>query len=248
MISFKSKDIAIREADRITRYAHSIYPHVSESRMGNLLDKHIAKNSGNEKICSKLCTTKYKNAMRIDNLRARGGYGIEQFYYIIDMLKNKAFANCYENAVFAQLLGKINGIKNIYPSKMFFTQNSSGRAMDLYHAVAVITDKPFEKDFKYQFKNKDAIIVDSWLGITEYAGEYLNRLRNQFFKSFPNLLSSNEITEKNVAFNSNSVSEYNQKIKKCFKHEFYFKLHDDEVVTDEQVEIIKKDFPELILK
>ena len=247
MISFQSRNSAIRNADRITRHVNSVYPHISESKFRIYANEVIQNNSGNPKMCLDLSKLKFKYESKMDALRFRGGYGLEQFKIIIDNLKNHKLGNCYESAILAQIIGKINGIKNIYPAQMFFTKNSPQINMQLDHAVAVITDKPFEKDFKYQFKNKDAIIVDPWLCVTDYVGEYLSRIRNQLHKNFP-FLSDNEIRMKNFAANSNNLAEFNQTRKKCFKHEFFFKLHEDEISTPEETEMLKKEFPELIFK
>lgn len=246
MITFEGRQSIIRKADRITRKTNSVYPHLSESKKRIFINQVIQKNSFNQKMCNDLSKLKYKYETKLDNLRFRGGYGIEQFRIIIDNLKNHRIGNCYESAILAQIIGKINGVKNIYPAQIYFTKNSSKVNMQFDHAVAVLTDKPFEKDYKYQFKNKEAIVIDPWLGITDFAGEYFNKLRTQFSKIFPIQLSDDSRKMRLIALESSNLEEFHKKRKECFKPEFYLKLHDDEVLSEEDALILKKDYPELI--
>ncbi len=246
MINFRSKNSAIRQADRITRTVNSVYPHISESKSKLNIDKFISKNTENEKRNYTLSKLKLKNSMKLDNLRNRGGYGFEQFRIIIENLKKHKIGNCYEESVLAQIIGKINGIKNIYPASVYYTKSPFEKSIKFYHAVAIITDKPFAKDYKYQFKNKDAIIVDPWLGITEFAREYFNRLITQFAKEFPNKISDNTNLLKCISRDSKSIEEFNTKRRQCFKPEFFLTLHDDEVLSEADAEKLKQEFPELI--
>lgn len=248
MITFQSRNGTIRKADRITRHVNSVYPHISESRTRIFINQVIQKHTDNQNICNKLSGLKFKYEKKLDNLRFRGGYGIEQFRIIIDNLKNHKLGNCYESAVLAQIIGKINGLKNIYPAQIYFTKNNSKAIMQFDHAVAVVTDKPFEKDYKYQLKNKDAIIIDPWLGVTDFAGEYILKLKSLFIRKFPNQLSDDSRMLQLIAQDSKNTEEFNQKRKKCFKPDFYFKLHDDEVLLPEEALILKKEYPELIIK
>lgn len=247
MINFKSRNSAIRQADRITRSVCSIYPHVSVSKSNINIERIVKKNSNNQNKCYKLLNLQLKNSMKIDKLRYRGGFGLEQFKIIIENLKKHKIGNCYEETVLAQIIGKINGIKNIYPASIYFTKNASGVNMEFDHAVAIITDKPFEKGYKYPFKNRDAIIIDPWLGITEFAGEYFNRLRTQFAKIFPNKISDNTPLLKCISRDSKSIAEFNTRRRQCFKPEFFLKLHDEEVLSESDAEKLKKEFPELML-
>ncbi len=246
MISFKSRNEAIRKADRITRAVNSIYPHISESRISNSV-KHQQAIKYPKDICVKLGNFKLNKSLMIDNLRFKHGKGIDLFRDIINMLKEHKIGNCYESAVVAQIIGKINGIENIFPAKIFFNKNSSGYQQQLDHVVAIITDKSFKPEGYYNFKNKDAIIVDPWLGVTEYAGDYINKLRTNFADIFPG------IPDLKYTFNllksiSHNVEEFKTKRKNTFKPDFSFKLHTDELLSAKDAESLKKEYPELILK
>lgn len=246
MINFKSKNIAIKNADRITRAANSIYPHISESKNRKKISHFQTINFPNE-ICYKLSNLGWKNTVKIDKLRYRSGEGIDLFRNIIDMLKNNRIGNCYEESILAQIIGKINGINNIYPSKIFFNRNSSGCQSQLDHVVAIITDKPFKNGYKYNLKKKDAIVIDTWLGITEYIGDYIRRIKTDFIELFPGI-PDYEYSRKNIVRMSDNIDQFKQKRKKIFKPDFSFMLHDEGVITDEYVKKLKEEYPELILK
>ena len=160
MITFQSRNSAIVKADRITRSVNSVYPHISESKARKAVGYHLQYTVTDTKTGYKLSNLMLKNSNKIDNLRCRSGMGIDLFENIIDMLKNKKIGNCYEKSMLCQIIGKINGIKNIYPAKIYCTRNSSGATVQLDHVVAVITDIPLGACRKYSYKNKDAVILD----------------------------------------------------------------------------------------
>ena len=246
MISFKSRNQAIRQADKITLAAKSTYSHISESRTSKRIN-HIQAIHYPDPICYRFGNLKIKNSNRLDNLRYRNGKGIDAFRNIIDMLKNHKIGNCYEESILAQIIGKINGIKNIYPSKIYFNKNSSGNQMQLDHVVAIITDKPFKQGYKYDFKNKDAVVIDPWLGITEFAGDYIRRIKTDFIEIFPNIPDFKHWL-KGIAKSSDNINQFKLERKKLFKPDFSFMLHNEDVLPDEYVKILKDEFPELILK
>lgn len=248
MISFKGRNISIINADRITRHVNSVYPHLSESKSILSINHGMNKYAGKQTKTYGLANLKLRLMSKMDNFRYRGGFGFEQFKIIIDNFKNHHLGNCYESAILAQIIGKINGQKNIYPAQLYFTKDSSEKKIQFDHAVAVIIDKAFDKNYKYQFKNKDAIIVDPWLGVTEFAGEYINKLRTLYFKMFPGQLSDYSNKMEILASESKTIEEFNQKRKEIFKPKFYFELHDKEVLSMDDAQILSKEFPELIIK
>ena len=246
MISFQSRNSAIRQADRITRSVNSIYPHISESKTKKMAEHQQFLNYP-DKICYKLGNLKLKNSIKIDTLRYKHREGIDLFRDIIDMLKNHKIGNCYESAVVAEIIGKINGIKNIYPSKIFFNKNSSGYQTQLDHVVAIITDNSFMPDRYYSFKNKDAIIIDPWLGITEFAGDYINKLRTNFVNIFSGIPDYKD-TSKFLKRTTNNIEEFKKTQKYMFKPDFSFKLHVNEVLSIEDANTLKNEYPELVIK
>ncbi len=246
MITFQSRNKAIRDADRITRAVNSIYPHISESKIKKSVE-HQQAIKYPDNICYKLGNFRLKKSMKLDNLRYKQGDGTDLFRDIINMLKQHKIGNCYESAVVAQIIGKVNGINNIYPAKIFYNKEKSGYQTQLDHVVAIITDKSFEPKGYYNFKNKDAIIVDPWLGVTEYAGDYINKLRTDFANIFSGI-SDLKYTFKFLKSITHNIEEFKEKRKYMFKPDFTFKLHTEELLSVQDAEILKKEYPELILK
>ena len=246
MISFQSRNSAIRQADKITRSVNSIYPHISESK-SRININHYQAIKYPHPVCYRFGNLANRNSAKLDNLRYRSGEGVDIFRNIIDMLKNKQIGNCYEKSILAQIIGKINGIKNIYPSKIYFNRNSSGYKMQLDHVVAIITDKPFEQGAKYSFKNKDAIVIDPWLGITEYVGDYLRRIKTNFIDLFPSIPDS-KYSLKILAQSSKNIEQFNKGRKELFKPDFLFAQHHEDIFPGEYTNTLKKEYPELILK
>ena len=146
----------------IQRKAKCVYPHVSPYNMSGL------------KSCDYGVNNKFYNY--ILNLQKK----LEFFRYnllsesrsfhkdLIENLKNGLkLGNSYEEATLASVIAKINGIKNIY------TASIDG----LDHAVCVITRKTVKEGKTQVLNNKEAIIIDPQLGITDYANNYFVRLK-----------------------------------------------------------------------
>ena len=167
MISFRSRNEHIRMADIITRKAHSQYPHISVSRNHYLINK------------SEVNRFFWKNMDMRDSLKlASHRMNIEMdeknsYKHIINCLQNK-LGNCSEESKLAELIAKINGQKNIYVGKIF-----AGKGFEK-HEVAFITNKKIEPNKKYSFKSKEALVIDPWLGVTEYAGNYFKLIKTKF--------------------------------------------------------------------
>lgn len=169
MITFTSRHNEIRKADLITRKAHSIYPHISESRISAI----IAQDKVKELFWGQMSM---EYALKFAGERLKMEEDEKNLYqHIIDAMK-KGLGNCAEEAKLAELIGKISGIKNIYSGSIF-----AGKGF-AKHDVAFITDKEIKENKKYQFKNKEALIIDPWLGITEFAGNYFKMIKTTFAK------------------------------------------------------------------
>ena len=169
MITFTSRQKEIRNADLITRKAHSVYPHISESRVSAIISKDKVK----ELFWGQMSM---EYALKFAGERLKMECDEKNLYaHVIEALKN-GLGNCAEEAKLAELIGKINGIKNIYSGSVF-----AGRGF-AKHDVAFITNEEIKPNKKYKFKKKDALIIDPWLGITEFAGNYFKIIKTNFAK------------------------------------------------------------------
>ncbi len=169
MITFTSRNHNIRNADLITRKAHSLYPHISESKITSMIGKDQVKDLFFGQMSLEYALKFAAERLKID-MDEKNTYK-----YILEALQ-KGLGNCYEESKLAEIIARINGQKNIYSGKIY-----AGKGF-AKHEVAFITDKEIKPDKLYRFKNKEAIILDPWLGITDYAGNYFNRIRTNFGK------------------------------------------------------------------
>lgn len=207
MITFQSRNEMVRNADMIARKAHSQYPHISVSRIDTMLGKDKVKHFFWDNMA-------FKYSLKCASERLKVEMDEKNLYKLtVESLKN-GIGNCGEEANLAELIGKINGLKNIYSGKIY-----AGKKFPI-HETAFITDKEIKPSKRYSLKAKDAIIVDPWLGITEYAGEYFRRLKTQFKGTF------------NLRSNSNLKIEA----------DFTSKL------TPYKIKKLKEEYPELVIK
>lgn len=97
----------------------------------------------------------------------RGNYNI---FAILKFLSTHKLGNCHENAALAELVLKLNGVKN---AKTMYIKNGN----TIEHAVCV-----FNKDgspFKEIVNNK-TIIIDPWSQKADFANKMLIYLKNNF--------------------------------------------------------------------
>ena len=167
MISFRSRNEHARIADIITRKAHSQYPHISVSRNHYLINKSEVNRFlwGNMDLRDSLRLASHRINIEMDEKNL--------YNHIINCMKN-GLGNCSEESKLAELIAKINWQKNVYVGKIF-----AGSGFEK-HEVAFITNKKIEPNEKYSFKNKEALIIDPWLGVTEYAGNYFKLIKTNF--------------------------------------------------------------------
>ena len=181
MVTFKSRQEIIRSASTIERRAHSVYPHISPTRAvcqaNSLLGikkwedincKYLHEVNGNLSILR----------MFIDNVRHTASD------MAITCLKNNKVGNCGEEAILARIIGKLSGQRNIYTGNLIAISQKEKSAKPTGHAVAFITDSPVFDNCPKTFSQKEAVIIDPWLGITDVAGNYFNKLKNAFKNNF----------------------------------------------------------------
>lgn len=112
MITFESRQKVIRNADLITRKAHSLYPHVSESRIVSMIGEDKVKDLfwGNMSLRYALKFAAQRYNMEIDEKNL--------YRYVLESLQGR-LGNCAEEAKLAELIARINGQKNVYSGKIF---------------------------------------------------------------------------------------------------------------------------------
>ena len=97
----------------------------------------------------------------------------KQAFSALKMLDEYKQGNCYETAILAQLVLKLNGVKN---ARVLYLKNGS----KLEHAVCVFNrdGSKFEK-----IENNKTIFVDPWAGKADFAGN--------MFKYYDSILGNN---------------------------------------------------------
>lgn len=204
MITFESRHKAVRNADIITRKAHNEYPHISTSKLDNMLGDDMVKEifwgNMNFQYQLKLVKERLRYEDEEKNLHS----------LIIESMKNKRLGNCYEEAKVAEAIGKLNGQSNIYSAKIFYNKKP-------FHEIAFVTDKEIKPNKKYKFKGKEAVIIDPWLSTTSFAGEYFTNLKNTYKNLFPEIKRKRKMQFKVEADFSSHLTSYRlRKLKKNY--------------------------------
>lgn len=171
--SFTSRNSVVRDADWVMRKAKSEFPHFSTTyaRMNysDILDKNYKLN---EYLVNK---TDYLKLERVLSLGS--GTQFKRLKAIISALCDDRLGNCYEDATLADLILKMNGVKNSYRAR--FLTNHGTKKID--HTVTIIDKNPIDK----YFNPKKIIIIDPWLGIADYADRVFKLYKtryNNFFR------------------------------------------------------------------
>ena len=157
---------SLKSAEIIQRRAKNTYQHFSPYLFEQRLNDESSKNL-------RIILKKIKNSLMEfrDNIYKSQN---PQKLLIEDLKNGQKLANGGEEVELAAIIGKMNGQKNIY----------TGRIDGLDHAVTFITNKIVKNGQKQTLANKDAIIIDPQLGITDYAGNYFMKLKDKMGNSY----------------------------------------------------------------
>jgi len=243
MITFEGNKQALKPAKLLEAKARNIYPHISTSRLRTQIGYEGADPEFFKRIKSSYSLMRKMIKQSDDYYSA-----------IVYALSEGKVGNCTEDAMFTELLGKINGQKNIYTGSIGIERNGESKFLD--HAIAFITDQPIESGKRNYFKNKDAIVIDPWLGITDFAGNYFAKLKSTYRKIF--MHSKNKIfgtfTNDKLAMEllrseAKTPKEFNTLKKDCCpKTRLSIIPFIDSSLNQEKINELKTFFPELIIK
>ena len=245
MITFEGNKQILKPAKLLESKARNTYPHISTYR----LRKQIGYDLLNDpKFFSKM-KKNYSSASK--KIKESNDY----YTAIISSLKNSKIGNCTEDAMLTELIGKINGQTNIYTGNIELAIDGERQGL-LNHVIAFITDKPIYKNEKYFFKNKEAIIIDPWLGITDYVGNYFNKLKSTYRKTFMHERNKNFATFSNdnlamelLRIDSKTPKEFKTKKKEfCPNTSLSIIPFINNYLNQDKINAIKANFPELVIK
>lgn len=157
----------LKSAEIIQRRAKNVYSHISPYEFKQRLNKQ----KGNNLYLLNLLETLQK---KISIIRSDLAKSVNPQKGLIEELKNNRLGNGGEEVNLATIVGKMNGQRNIY----------SGTINGLDHGVSFITNKIIKNGEKQSFKDKEAVIIDPQLGITDYVGNYFAKLKEIMGESY----------------------------------------------------------------
>ena len=244
MINIQGNKEILKSAKILESRARNTYQHMSTYRIRKLLgydvpDPDFFVNMKKE----------YSSARKM--IRQSGDY----YAALILSLREGKIGNCTEDAMLTELLGKINGQTNIYTGNIELTRNGKNVG-HLNHVISFITDKNIKNNETYFFKNKEAIVIDPWLGVTDFVGNYFNKLKSIYrktfmqekdkrFATFPN----DELALALLRAETKTPKEFKSKKKEYFpitSLSIIPFVHN--VLNAEKLTAIKESFPELVIK
>ena len=242
MITFNGNRQILKSAQLLESRARNTYPHISTSKIRT----HIGYDTKTPSFLERI----KKDYSLIRRMIKESG---EYYTALIYSLSFGKIGNCTEDAMLTELLGKINGQQNIYTGCIRIKKDKDAKFLD--HVVAFITDKPIEHNKECQFKNKEAIIIDPWLGVSDFAENYFTKLKtiyrkifmyhkNKAYGTFTNDNLANEL----IRAESNTVKEFKSKKKDFFpKTELSIVPFTTLNLDSERLEELKTCFPELVI-
>ena len=245
MITFQGRQNIINTAGTIERKAHSVYPHFSFSK---LKKRYTSAYHISEFSFRTLPAYFEKIGVKLEQMRKSLRSSNDYFSQLVYCMQDKKVGNCFEEAMLAQLIGKINGQKNIYVGEIYMKKENVDKDIKIDHTVAFITQEKINKDKMYSFRNKEAVIIDPWLGITDFADNYFTKLKNDFAKFF------HEIPDRDfllymIGTDSKNIKEFKSRRREsCQGVNFSIKQSCDRNLSKTSKEVFKTFFPELIIE
>ncbi len=243
MITFEGNRNLLKPAKLLETKTRNTYPHISTSKLRVQIG-YLGKDP------NFFTNLKRDYSVLRKMIKESGDY----YSSIIYTLSEGKIGNCTEDAMFTELIGKINGQKNIYTGSIGIDNNGKGKFLD--HVIAFITDKPVEGSKKYYLKNKEAVIIDPWLGVTDFVGNYFTKLKSIYRKTF--MYTNNDLfgtfSNDKIAMELLRAESKNPKEFKAKKKEFCPKVtlsiipFIDKSLNAEKIDELKTFFPELIIK
>lgn len=143
----------ILSLDKLYTYLKTINLDLYKEQDQRLI-KFIQNNIWNISEAREFCLKKYK------------GHRLADILPYLNLVEQFKVGNCYEDSTITEMILNLNGIKNTCTGKLMCENK------DLDHAVCLVntSEEIFDKNKKL---NKKTIIIDSWLGKTDYANNML---------------------------------------------------------------------------
>jgi len=243
MITFQANQQTLKSAKLLESKARNTYPHLSTSKIRTQIVYDKPTPSFFEEL-------KKDYSLMRRMIRESGDY----YTSIIYTLAFGKIGNCTEDSMLTELIGKINGQKNIYTACIGIKKDNEPTKF-LDHVVAFITDQNVKAGKKYFFKNKDAIIIDPWLNTSDFVSEYFTKLKTVFREKFMNrkdcrfaTFTNDKLATQILSKESKTPREFKEKRKEYFPHTTLCLVpFIDKSLNREKIETLKETFPELVI-
>ena len=166
-ISFKSKSSVVKDADWICRSVNANFPAISTTWLNFNLDTH-KKMHFISRIGEDIQKARNKNCSELVPFKF--------FKNMLNQVKQNKAGNCFEKAIIAELILKINGVNNC--NRINLVTDNGKR--NLNHCVLLVN---FDKQNYYPSLQK-ALIIDPWSGNSGYADIIFKKYENMYNKFF----------------------------------------------------------------
>ncbi len=170
-ISFTGTRQVLRDADWICRKTSSAFPMISPTKIYFSNPERILKNR-------KFTTFLWAKSLQLQEDRKDRRFLKSPFKFLSEVLYsacNHKVGNCSEFVSIAEMIAKMNGVKNCYRVSMT-DLNKSGK---LDHTALLVTKNPIDSRI---ISSKESIIIDPWLGISGRAADVVTRYEKEFSK------------------------------------------------------------------
>ena len=168
-ISFTGTRQVLRDADWICRKTSSAFPMISPTKIYFSNPERILKNR-------KFTTFLWAKSLQLQEDRKDRRFLKSPFKFLSEVLYsacNHKVGNCSEFVSIAEMIAKMNGVKNCYRVSMT-DLNKSGK---LDHTALLVTKNPIDSRI---ISSKESIIIDPWLGISGRAADVVTRYEKEF--------------------------------------------------------------------
>ena len=166
-ISFKSKSSVVKDADWVCRSVNANFPAISTTWLNFNLDTH-KKMHFISRIGEDIQKARNKNCSELVPFKF--------FKNMLNQVKQNKAGNCFEKAIIAELILKINGVNNC--NRINLVTDNGKR--NLNHCVLLVN---FDKQ-NYYPSLKKALIIDPWSGNSGYADIIFKKYENMYNKFF----------------------------------------------------------------
>jgi hypothetical protein len=182
---FNSRCPEIKLGQDICHKVNCDFPHYSLYKFRAMIDKGISRRIVKPKAIMDIISK--HNDINADNYTNPVSY----FPSLFDSIKKYHYFNCHESALLAELILKINGIKNSYTACLRDGKAKGNHILCLFNRDgSKIAIREENGELIPQIENNKTIIIDPWAGICDFANNALKEYHSFWDKCLkPNVMA-----------------------------------------------------------